>query len=412
MKNLNVTFLFVVLLLSIFPSSAHADDRVQPRWWSVQSIDTMKYSRDIAREKLYDSSYDAVIDWHVASIAQTGATHVVVATPYDKEFIPYLSKWVSAARKHNINVWFRGNFSGWEEWFGYDEITKEEHIAKTREFIIQNPDLFQDGDLFSSCPECENGALGDPRLTGKVDEYRKFLVDEYDVTKSAFASMGKNVGANLFSMNGDVAKLIMDKETTQSLDGIIVVDHYVESPEKLNDDITMYAQISGGNVVLGEFGAPIPDIHGPMTEEQQKEWLQTTLELLSQNPHVIGVNYWTNLGGTTALWNSDKTPRKAVSTLTSFYTPKSISGIVTNELGIPLSNVGITLGNKTTMTDRSGNFSIEYLFNGEQIHITKEAYKDVSVKIYDNEEKLTITLQKSEESFFFRLVKRIYQFFT
>ena len=68
-------------------------------------------------------------------------------------------------RKHGLSVWFRGNFSGWEEWFGYPKIKAYEHINKTRNFIINNPELFADGDIFTSCPECENGGPGDPRDT-------------------------------------------------------------------------------------------------------------------------------------------------------------------------------------------------------------------------------------------------------
>ena len=59
-----------------------------PRWWAFQSVDTMKHSRDLAREKLHDASYDAVIDREVRAIAETGATHVAIATPYDEEFVP------------------------------------------------------------------------------------------------------------------------------------------------------------------------------------------------------------------------------------------------------------------------------------------------------------------------------------
>ena len=60
--------------------------------WTFQSIDTMKYSRDVAREKLYDPSFDAIIDRQVGAIAETGATHVAIAVPYDEEFVPFLER--------------------------------------------------------------------------------------------------------------------------------------------------------------------------------------------------------------------------------------------------------------------------------------------------------------------------------
>ncbi|MDP3888564.1 MAG: hypothetical protein Q8Q24_00825, partial [bacterium] len=92
-----------------------------------KSIDTMKYSRDIAREKLNDPSFDKVIDTQVKNIADTGATHVAIATPYDEEFLPILKRWVSSARKYNLKVWFRGNWSGWEGWFDYPKIDRSTH---------------------------------------------------------------------------------------------------------------------------------------------------------------------------------------------------------------------------------------------------------------------------------------------
>ncbi|MBI2034362.1 MAG: hypothetical protein HYT11_01380 [Candidatus Levybacteria bacterium] len=289
--------------------------------WSVQSIDTMKYSRDPSREKLHDPSFYAVIEQQVNAIAETGTTHISIGTPYDDEFLPILREWVKAARSHNLNVWFRGNWSGWEEWFDYQKITISEHIAKTEKFILSHPELFEDGDVFTPCPECENGGPGDPRRTGDVAEYRKFLMDEYKVTSKAFKSIKKNVASNYLSMNGDVARLIMDKETTKKLDGIVTIDHYVRSPEKLVSDIKEIARNSGGQVVLGEWGAPINDIHGSMSEEQQAVWINAAFEQLTGLPELKGMNYWTSFGGSTELWDKKGNARKAVSVLTKYYIP-------------------------------------------------------------------------------------------
>src|SRR3989344_5428418 len=99
-------------------------------WWEIQSIDTVKYSRDLAREKAKDSSFDEVIDTQVRLIAETGATH------------------------------------------------------------------FEEGDIFSSCTECENGGPGDPRRSGDVAGHRNFLTEEYKITNDAFRKIGKNVRSN------------------------------------------------------------------------------------------------------------------------------------------------------------------------------------------------------------------------
>ncbi len=284
-----------------------------------KSIDTMKYSRDLSREKLNDPSFDQAIDRQVSDISKTGATHVAIATPYDDEFLPILRRWVKSARKYDLNVWFRGNWSGWEQWFEYEQIDRQTHIEKTKAFILANKDLFKDGDVFSACPECENGGPGDPRKTGDIEGHRKFLIDEYKVTKRAFLDIKKEVASNYDSMNKDVADQVMDMETTKALDGIVVIDHYVSSPEQLTSDIRRLAKQTGGRIVLGEFGVPIPDLNGNMTEEEQALWLEKAFSKLIEMNEVAGVSYWVNVGGSTQLWDSQGKPRKAVDVITAYY---------------------------------------------------------------------------------------------
>lgn len=287
--------------------------------WKVSAIDTVKFSRDLAREKSNSRTFESEIEIQIKNIAETGATHVSIGTPYDSEFIPFLNKWVSIARKYNLKVWFRGNFSGWEGWFEYKKITRDEHKEMLSQFIKDNGNLFEDGDIFTSCPECENGGPGDPRHNGDLLGHRQFLIDEYQISKESFRLIGKNVASNYFPMNGDVAKLVMDIETTKKLGGIVTVDHYVADSEKLNSDLTELASSSGGKIVLGELGAPIPDLHGKMTEDEQSEWIDQTIGLIVNNPNVIGVNYWTNIGGSTGIWNSDNSPKKAVIILKKYF---------------------------------------------------------------------------------------------
>lgn len=285
----------------------------------IKSIDTMKYSRDIAREKANDPSFDAVLEKQVYDIAQTGATHVAIGTPYDKEFVPFLKRWVDSARKNNLKVWFRGNLSGWEHWFNYPSIDRQTHIKLTGEFIKENPDLFEDGDIFTSCSECENGGSGDPRKTGDIQGFRDFLIEEYNSNREAFLKINKKVGTGYFSMNYDVAKLIMDSTTTRALGGIAVIDHYVKSPARLALDAKSLALQSGGKIVFGEMGAPIPDLNGQMTEEKQADWIEKALNGLKGIPEVIGVNYWVNTGGSTQIWDENGNPKKAVEIIKKFY---------------------------------------------------------------------------------------------
>lgn len=317
MKN---KFLIVPLLifLSLFFWSLFKVSPQEPLW-GIRSIDTVKYSRDLSQEKLKDPNFVSIIDSQVEDIASINATHIAIGTPYDEEFLPILKLWVSSARSHNLKVWFRGNFSGWEGWFGYEPIDRKTHILKIEEFILKNPDLFEDGDIFSSCPECENGLEGDPRETKDTVGFREFLVEEYKVSSKSFGKLGVKVAANFNSMNFDVAKLIMDKDTTSSLGGVVVIDHYVIDPEQMSKDIDEMAVLSGGKVVIGEFGAPIPDIHGQMSDRQQAEWIKRALLKLAENRNVLGVNYWVNVGGSTQIWKENREALPAVEVIRQIY---------------------------------------------------------------------------------------------
>lgn len=346
-------------------------------FWSFQSIDTMKYSRDKAREKATDPSFDADIQEQVKAIKETGASHIAIGTPYDSEFIPYMKRWVSAARANGLKVWFRGNLSGWEEWFEYEAISRDEHTEGIRSFILNNPDLFEDGDVFSTCPECENGGSGDPRMEGNVESYRAFLISEYNVTKQAFADINKDVKANYFSMNGDVARLVMDKETTKALDGIVTVDHYVENVDQLITDINEYQELSGGRIILGEWGAPIPDIHGDMTQLEQSKWIDDALIRILNETDIEGLNYWTHQGSSTALWNDDGTPRQAMYTLSKYYNPRRIAGEIKDTKGNILTDVTIVT-NKDELLITHGTYALP-LIGAETITFKKNGYKDVII---------------------------------
>ena len=296
----------------------------QKRTWEIKSIDTMKYSRDLTGEKLNDPTFDGTIEGQVKAISQTGATHIAIATPYDQKFIPYIKRWVKAARRNGLNVWFRGNFSGWEGWFGYKkDLTRSEHLALMRQFINQNGDLFENGDLFTPCPECEHGGPGDPRQNGDVEGFRQFMIEEFQAANGEFRTVGKNV-RTVTSMNYDVANLIMDEQTANALGDLIVIDHYVDKPQKLADDIRTLSQKAQSKIMLGEFGAPIPDIHGKLNEEQQAQWVDESLNLIQSQEEVIGLNYWVSYGGSTAIFNNDHSPKLAAGIVKKYYTLRAL----------------------------------------------------------------------------------------
>lgn len=394
-----LTIGIIVLIIAavlFFRATRHfSQEQVPLPLWQVQSVDTMKYSRDLSRDKLGDPTFDLTIHQMMKQIAATGATHVAVGTPYDDEFLPILNRWVSAARENGLHVWFRGNFAGWEGWFGYQRINRGEHRKKLRAFLDKNSSLFRDGDIFSPCPECENGGPGDPRRTGDVEGYRLFLIDETSIADEVFKRKDLKVAANFHSMNGDVAKVIMDKKTTKALGGIVVVDHYVSDPEQLALDIREYARISGGKVVLGEFGAPVPDIHGRMSEQEQAGWLNGALSQGVAAPDLIGLNYWVNRGGSTALWGEDGAQRQAVSSLTMFYKPTVVAIRVENPLGMKLHATVEYMG-RVYATDKSGTLYLP-LLSQTDMSIQAKGYFDAKTQLTVDKNNTTIVLEPQKK---------------
>jgi hypothetical protein len=395
--------ILIILSFYMFISGAHAqNDHVG----FVKSIDTMKISRDLAREKENDNSFNAIIDQEVKQIADTGATHIAIGTPYDEEFLPYLERWVTAARQYHLRVWFRGNFAGWEKWFGYEGIDRETHTKKLEAFILANKHLFQDGDIFTSCPECENGGPGDPRMNGDVKGHRAFLITEYKTAKKAFAKINKKVAANYYSMNGDVALLVMDKPTTNALDGVVTVDHYVTSPEKLVEDIKVISASSGGKVMIGETGVPVLDIHGDISQKDSAAWMAVAFGKLRLMREVVGINYWVNVGGTTALWENEGKPKEIASVVTNFYSGTTMKVSVLGKNNKPVKDATIETLDSTITADASGVYHVPFLYTGQKMTISAKNYTSVTKVLSKSYNSFTVSMVNSwqEETWWEKLL--------
>ena len=413
-------FLFVMLSLFIsfrLIQTLHAQSGVitplpsSTPWFSVQSVDTMKVSRDLAREKLSDPTFDTVIQQQVQNIKNVGATYVAVGTPYDEEFVPYLTRWVTAARKVGLHVWFRGNFSGWEGWFDYPSITRDQHLQKLEAFITAHPELFATGDIFTPCHECENGGPGDPRSTGDVAGFRAFTIAERNTAQAAFAKIHKDVYAGYFGTNGDVASLIMDQDTTSQLGGVVTVDHYVQSDADMARDVQAYETQANAKVMIGEFGSPIPDINGDQTPEEQAAWLDKTLHVLATNPGVVGVNYWAATDSSTELWNADGSPRPAVAVLEKYYKPKTAAVSITDDVAEPLANAHVSTTLQSKTTDGKGNAIIPVLDQSTIATVSASGYLDQTIILTANQPTQEVILQVAQETLIGKLRRFFFHYF-
>lgn len=405
----NIFLTSIIFSFFATPVFAVTGENIQkyPKYWNFQSIDTMKVSRDEARLKLSDRTFDSQINDQMSQIFKTGATHVVVATPYDEEFWPYIARWVKIARKNNLNIWFRGNMSGWEKWFDYPQITKEQHIELTLKFIKNNKALFENNDYFSSCPECENGNGGDSLVYQDITAHREFLIEEYNAIKAEFKKIGKDVKSNMFSMNYDIALKVMDPITTAKLDGIVVIDHYVASPDKLADDIVALANYSKGKIILGEWGAPIPDIHGTMDEEEQNNFIDKALGRLIYVDQLIGLNYWTNIGGTTSLWSDAGEAKIAVKTLTDYYKPKNLILKIKSDLGLNVKNVRVDLLGKIYLGNNSGEVTLPSPAKYVAVKIEAPRFHPTTIDIAPGTKEKFITIVSNEATWWERVWSNI-----
>lgn len=354
--------LIMLFTLSLFVFTQRTHAQTPTTFWKYQCIDTMKDSRDRARSWMNDPASDKMIAKQMKEIKALGANCVAIATPYDEEFLPILTKWVKAAREQNLKIWFRGNFSGWEGWFDYPLITTtEEELIKIESFIKRNPNLFKDGDIFTGAPEAENGGPFEQVNQSNFAQYRQFLIDQDTISQRAFKSINKQIVTNWFSMNGDVARNMYDKETLSRVGNLVTVDHYINDPQKMSEIIEFFKTNYNSTFMLGEFGAPIPDINGVMTEDQQAAFVDSVLKVLYQKREsVLGVNYWVYADGSTAIVNADQSPRKVTSIIKKYFNPAVVTGKVTNQYNNPVANISVKTDDNTvaTTTDSNGNFSL------------------------------------------------------
>lgn len=351
------------------------------RFFQIQSVDTMKYSRDRARNPYNEIDIPTLVQ----RVAAMHVTHISISTPYDEEFYPIMKAWVDESRKYNLKIWFRGNWSSFEGWFGYPKMTDpDEHHLKTAEFIRKHPELFQEGDIFTPSPEPENGAIGDPRVSKDGGAaFNAWLVQSQQTCVEGMAAIGKlGVKCGYFSTNGDVAWYITS-DTYAKIGNRIVIDHYVKTAVKLRKDIERLHAKYGIKILLGEFGAPILDINGPMTEYQQAVFIKEIFhELLKVQDKMEGVNYWVIFDGPTTLYNGVSggfTMRHAGRIVKRYYRPIVVTGTVIDQNGKPVAGAEVaTSAYLKTKTDANGMYKLRTTRDFLTLTVKKEGFQSYS----------------------------------
>jgi len=372
---------FIILMVYCFPSAANAQERL----WKYQIIDTMKTSRDQTLYKMNDKKYDADIRKELKQIKALGATHVAIDGAYDNKYLPWLKRWVRIAREEQLSVWFRGNFSGWHGWFTPKNMTREQHKKAVENLILENPELFENGDSFTACPECESGGEGIPVTEDEVKEFREFMLDEYDLINVAFKKINKNVHTNWLSINPDVAKSIYDEETVRRIGNVLTLDYFVKDVSQLQEGLDYFkSRFPNAQILIGEFGAPIPEINGAMSEEQKAKFIEQIFMHLTSRNDIMGINYWVSSASTTELLDSNLERNKSAQIVEDFFKPKlkHVNIKVVNTLNEGVENIKLTdsINKKEYFTDHKGEVTLSILQYKTVLNVDgNKYYKSTSI---------------------------------
>ena len=176
----------------------------------------------------------------------------------------------------------------------------------------------------------------------------------------------------------------------------------------MEEYIDYFGQNFGAKVLLGEFGAPIPDINGPMKESEQAKFIDDIFHLLyKKKDNVEGINYWVLSNGSTKLLNDDGSPRQVVEIVKNYFIPGRIRGVVTNSLGERLKEIPVVTneGYNSSVTDRFGAYTLVIPAGKAEVTIGGNGYKTVTKKFEltrDSEATFDVTLEPEESNPLYR----------
>jgi hypothetical protein len=283
-----------------------------PSWWIAKSIDTMKESMDASNQGLTQQQ----IDEHVGQLAALGATYATVDTPMDRPGVYRM--WVESIRAHGMRVWHRPADWGYPDHPAHQDptVTPAIYLQHVHDFIVQNPDLFQSGDIFDGDSEADGDAYwrrypdpqwwNDAQPSAACAEFNKYLVDLKTVADEAFARIGvSGVNAGIRSLTDWYATAkCLTNATIAALGGWLTIDAYFGDdavdpalvvPTLIDSALeSWHAARPDAKIVMGEFGWTN---ECPSDDATQADVLDASLAVFASKPYVYGLNYWVGAGG-------------------------------------------------------------------------------------------------------------------
>ncbi len=274
------------------------------------SVSTMNQTKDKLRAPRSSDEIKKLMD----KVKVLGSTHVGIETPYDSppgtDALGYTKAWVSEARTQNLKVWHRHMPVKFEGIYDQAKVnTPDTYITQVANYIKENKELFQEGDIFTPIPEPQNSGVagmncGSNCMFPSVDSFNKWLVSLVAESRKAFTDVGLGdkvkvvcCGFDGFIVWGNdnpdwQGKSFLTPTTVAAL-GSISIDHYATNTDTMSQDITEFQQ-KWPNVDLwiSEAGS-IPEHTGGSTVT---EVTKSILQGIQDHLNIIKGFMWWQLG--------------------------------------------------------------------------------------------------------------------
>lgn len=297
--------------------------------WEIRAVSSMKETKD----KVCGQMPKDYIETWVDRAKELGANYISISTPYENpacaSALAYTKLWVEVIRSRGLNVWHRHMPLAFEGIYDVPKDNSSPYLATISNYIQNNPDLFEENDIFTPIPEPQNGGI--QGITYCYDnicqfesaaDFNGWLRQSMQTSRNALANIGlpNLTRIGYFGFDGYVAwghnnpdwTGVLEDETVAQM-GNITIDHY---PEIVGDTMEnslneLEARYPGVPIVIGEWGVISGTNHSEQILASMNAAIRTS---------VVGFNYWhMGAGGNESLVDYDLSPLPHYSTVQSFF---------------------------------------------------------------------------------------------
>jgi len=290
--------------------------------WPIQSVDVMKYSKDI----ICSPPSTSTVDTQLALIKAAGANYVAVSGYYDNPAcasdITMLNKWNTEARAVGLKLWWRMKDLSWEGDYSVTKATSTivggAHQTAMDNWITANTNLLKPGDILTPFAEVQNGGINGVSYCGgsgicqfaNDTEFNTFIQTIYTDAQGRVPS-GVTVG--YWGYDGFIAAGLNNPDwqgqsflssTTITSTGPMSIDDYPSSygtggaglADNFQAHLALFHSVLDGlagkpvPIVLGEYGTI-----GATSTADQLYQINLELPMVLRDQETVGFNYW-NLG--------------------------------------------------------------------------------------------------------------------